>query len=56
MEHQVRLVITTDEGWTADFLRQLANEIEMNGEARFDEYEAARGWHKLNGNTKTHTL
>lgn len=43
MENQVRLVITTDEGWTADFLRQLANEIEMTGEARFDEYETARG-------------
>ena len=43
MERQVRLTITTDEGWTADFLRQLANQIEMFGEARFDEFETYRG-------------
>lgn len=40
-ENQVRLVITTDNGYTADFLRELANAIE-NGEDP-EEYETAHG-------------
>jgi hypothetical protein len=43
METQVRLTITTDCGWTADFLRDLANEIENSGEVTFDEYETFHG-------------
>lgn len=38
---QVRLEISTDLGFTADFLRQLANAIE-NGEP-FEDYETFRG-------------
>lgn len=38
---QVQLTISTDLGYTADFLRQLANAIE-NGDT-FEDYETFRG-------------
>ena len=41
-EKQVRLVITTDINYTADFLRELANEIE-NRSDYLDEMETAHG-------------
>lgn len=43
MEEQVKLTIVTDRYFTADFLRQLANEIEIGGEGEFDEFETANG-------------
>ena len=46
METQVKLTITTDSGWTADFLRELANEIENSGET-FDEYETYHGFAEI---------
>ncbi len=39
---QVRLEISTDIGFTADFLRQLANEIEASEEP-LEDYESFRG-------------
>ena len=39
---QVHLEISTDLGFTADFLRQLANEIEASEEP-LEEYESFRG-------------
>ena len=41
-ENQVKLVITTDNGYTADFLRELANEIE-NRSDYLDEFENSHG-------------
>lgn len=41
-ELQVTLKITTDYGFTADFLRELANQIEEDGESLTD-YETAKG-------------
>lgn len=41
-ELQVKLKITTDYGFTADFLRALANQIEEEGES-LTEYETAKG-------------
>ena len=40
---QVKLSISTDLYHTADFLRQLANEIENYGEETFDDFENAIG-------------
>lgn len=42
MEEQVKLTITTDFGFTADFLRELANQIEEEGE-ELTTYETFRG-------------
>ena len=39
---QVQLTISTDIGFTADFLRELANAIE-NSEDEIDDYETFRG-------------
>lgn len=39
---QVQLTISTDYGFTADFLRQLANEIEAS-DNEFTDYESYRG-------------
>jgi len=39
---QVQIKISTDWGFTADFLRQLASEIE-NSEEPFTDYENFRG-------------
>lgn len=39
---QVQLTISTDYGFTADFLRVLANAIE-NNENEIDDYETYRG-------------
>lgn len=39
---QVQLRISTDWGYTADFLRQLASEIE-SAEEPFTDYESFRG-------------
>ena len=39
---QVQLTISTDYGFTADFLRELANAIE-NSEDEMDDYETYRG-------------
>jgi hypothetical protein len=39
---QVQLTISTDYGFTADFLRQLANEIEAS-DNEFTDYETYRG-------------
>ena len=39
---QVELRISTDYGFTADFLRQLANEIEAS-DNEFTDYESYRG-------------
>ena len=39
---QVQLTISTDLGYTADFLRQLANAIEAN-KNEFTDYETYRG-------------
>ena len=41
-QKQVRLTITTDLYYTADFLRELANEIENRGDY-LNEYEGANG-------------
>lgn len=41
-ELQVKLTITTDYGFTADFLRELANQIEEEGES-LTEYETSKG-------------
>ncbi len=41
-EKQVRLVVTTDRYYTADFLRELANEIENMGDD-LNEMETAHG-------------
>ena len=41
MDKQVRITITTDYGYTADFLRTLANAIEEGDE--MDMYETYRG-------------
>lgn len=41
-ELQVKLTITTDYGFTADFLRELANQIEEEGE-RLTDYETSKG-------------
>lgn len=43
---QVRLEISTDIGFTADFLRQLANEIEASEEP-LEDYESFRGVAKI---------
>lgn len=42
---QVHLEISTDLGFTADFLRELANAIENNGP--FESYETLRGVAKI---------
>lgn len=42
MEEQVKLTITTDLGFTAEFLRELANRIE-NGEDSPTFYETFNG-------------
>lgn len=42
MEKQVKLTISTDVYWTAEFLRELANEIENRGDY-LDEYESEHG-------------
>lgn len=39
---QVQITISTDYGFTADFLRQLANEIEAS-DNEFTDYESYRG-------------
>ena len=43
---QVHLEISTDIGFTADFLRQLANEIEASEEP-LEDYESFRGVAKI---------
>jgi flavorubredoxin len=43
---QVQLTISTDYGFTADFLRELANEIE-NSDNDIEDYETFRGVAKI---------
>lgn len=43
---QVHLEISTDIGYTADFLRELANAIE-NADAEMEDYETFRGVAKI---------
>lgn len=40
---QVHLEISTDIGYTADFLRELANAIENSWEGEIEDYETYRG-------------
>ena len=47
MEEQVTIKISCDEGYTADFLRQLANEIEES-ETEVTTFETYHGIAEIN--------
>lgn len=47
MEKQVKLTIVTDRYFTADFLRQLACEIENSEENEFDTFETKNGYAEI---------
>lgn len=59
-DKQVTLAITTDYGFTADFLRELANQIEEQGE-QLTTYETFRGcaeveWPDADGTSEKHRI